>query len=64
MERKAQCRGFLARAWQVGTELHSAGGDSFYREILLMSLFYLIEEQNRVGAPWNSFEGLTVFFST
>ena len=46
------------RAWQVGSELRSAGGDSFYREILLMSLFYLIEEHNRVGAPWNSFERL------
>ena len=29
-----------------------------------MSLFYLIEEHNRVGAPSNSFEKLTVFFST
>jgi len=64
MERKAQCRCFLPLAWQVGSEVRSAGGHSFYREILLMSLFYLIEEHNRVGAPWNSFEGLTVFFST
>jgi hypothetical protein len=31
---------------------------------ILMSLFYLIEEHNRVGAPWNSFEELTAFFST
>ncbi len=45
-------------------EVRSAGGHSFYREILLMSLFYLIEEHNRVGAPWNSFEELTAFFST
>ena len=50
MERKAQCRCFLPRAWQVGSELRSAGGDSFYREILLMSLFNLIDEHNRVGA--------------
>ena len=50
MERKAQCRCFLPHPWQVGSELRSAGGDSFYREILLMSLFYLIEEHNRVGA--------------
>ena len=50
--------GILPHPWQVGSELRSAGGDSFYREILLMSLFYLIEEHNRVGAPWNSFERL------
>jgi len=31
---------------------------------ILMSLFYLIKEHNRVGAPWNSFEELTAFFST
>ena len=43
---------------KAGSELRSAGGDSFYREILLMSLFYLIEEHNRVGVPWNSFERL------
>jgi hypothetical protein len=48
---------------KAGSELRSAGGDSFYREILLMSLCYLIEEHNRVGAPWNSFERLTAFFS-
>ena len=56
MERKAQCRCFLPRAWQVGSELHSAGSDSFYKEVLLMGLFYLIEVHNRVGASWNSFE--------
>jgi hypothetical protein len=64
MERKAQCRCFLPRAWQVGSEARSAGGHSFYREILLMGLFYLIEEYNREGAPWNSFEELTAFFFT
>ena len=33
-------------------------------EILLMSLFYLIEEHDRVGAPWNSFEELIAFSPT
>jgi hypothetical protein len=55
---------FCPRAWQVGSELHSAGSDSFYREVLLMGLFYLIEVHNRVGASWNSFERLAAFFST
>ena len=55
---------FSAACLAGGSEVRSAGGHSFYREILLMSLFYLIEEHNRVGAPWNSFEGLTAFFST
>jgi hypothetical protein len=48
---------FLPHPWQVGSELRSAGGDSFYRAILVMSLFYLIEEHNRVGAPGTASKG-------
>ena len=61
---KGPVAGVFCRMLGRSAEVRSAGGHSFYREILLMSLFYLIEEHNRVGAPWNSFEGLTAFFST
>ena len=54
IDRLAEAVGDFALFQNLKQEMHD----------IRMSLFYLIEEHNRVGAPSNSFEERTAFFST